>query len=90
MLQVLVTISQKFCCRKEAWGYAKVIHKKRERKVIHEKKRVEKKIDKCLRYLKQWVLRFLPRKKREMNKIAPALWQVFPSFKREISFQGAK
>ena len=31
MLQVLVAISQKFCCRKETWGYAKVIHKK-ERK----------------------------------------------------------
>ena len=28
MLQVLVAISLKFCCRKEAWGYAKVIHKK--------------------------------------------------------------
>jgi len=35
MLQVLVAISQKFCCRKETWGYAKVIHKK-------EKKRDEK------------------------------------------------
>jgi hypothetical protein len=35
MLQVLVAISQKFCCRKEAWEYAKFIHKK-------EKKRVEK------------------------------------------------
>ena len=35
MLQVLVAISQKFCCRKETWGYAKVIYKK--------KKRVEKK-----------------------------------------------
>ena len=32
MLQVLVIISQKFCCRKEAWGYEKVIHKKREKK----------------------------------------------------------
>ena len=32
MLQVLVAISQKFCCRKETWGYAKVIHKKREKK----------------------------------------------------------
>ena len=42
MLQVLVDISQKFCCRKEAWGYAKVIHKKEEEKV--------KKIDKCPRY----------------------------------------
>ena len=33
MLQVLVTISQKFCCRKEAWGYAKVIYKKREKRI---------------------------------------------------------
>ena len=32
MFQVLVAISQKFYCRKEAWGYAKVIHKKRERR----------------------------------------------------------
>ena len=32
MLQVLVAISQKFCCRKEALGYAKVIHKKELRK----------------------------------------------------------
>jgi hypothetical protein len=38
MLQDLVAISQKFCCRKETWGYAKVIHKKRK-----EKKKVEKK-----------------------------------------------
>jgi hypothetical protein len=30
MLQVLVAISLKFCCRKEAWGYAKVIHEKNE------------------------------------------------------------
>jgi hypothetical protein len=33
MLQDLVAISQKFCCRKETWGYAKVIHKKRKKKV---------------------------------------------------------
>ena len=33
MLQVLVAISQKFCCRKEAWGYAKVIHKKRRESI---------------------------------------------------------
>ena len=39
MLQVPVAISQQFCCRKEAWGYGKVIHKKRK------KKRVEKKMD---------------------------------------------
>ena len=32
MLQVLVTISQKYYCRKEAWGYAKVIHKKEEKR----------------------------------------------------------
>ena len=32
MLQVLVAISKKFYCRKEAWGYAKVIHKKRKRR----------------------------------------------------------
>ena len=56
MLQVLVAISLKFYCRKEGWGYAKVIHKKR--------KKVEKKMDKCPRYLKQWVLR-CPSKKRE-------------------------
>ena len=31
MLQVLVTISQKFCCRKETWGYAKVIQKKEKK-----------------------------------------------------------
>ena len=31
MLQVLITISQKFYCRKETWGYAKVIHKKRKK-----------------------------------------------------------
>jgi hypothetical protein len=37
MLQVLVAISQKFWCRKEAWGYAKVIHKKRERKKLRKK-----------------------------------------------------
>jgi hypothetical protein len=33
MLQVLVAISQKFYCRKETRGYAKAIHKKREKKV---------------------------------------------------------
>jgi hypothetical protein len=33
MLQVLVTISQKFCCKKEAYGYAKVIHKKKKKSI---------------------------------------------------------
>ena len=32
MLQVLVAISQKFCRRKETWGYAKVIQKKRKKR----------------------------------------------------------
>ena len=51
MLQILVVISQKVCYRKEAWGYAKVIHKKKKEK---RKKELRKKMDKCLRYLKQW------------------------------------
>ena len=50
MLPVLVTISPTIAMQKRSMGYAKVIHKKK-------KKRVEEKIDKCLRYLKQWVLR---------------------------------
>ena len=58
MLQVLIAISEKFCCRKETWGYAKVIHKKRK------EKRDEKKMDKCTRYLKQWVLRCPPKKEK--------------------------
>ena len=33
MLQVLVAITQKFGCRKEAWGYAKVIHEKKRRRL---------------------------------------------------------
>jgi hypothetical protein len=45
-------------------GAMQKLFKKRE-------KRVEK-MDKCPRYLKQWVLR-CPPEKREMNKIAPAL-----------------
>ena len=46
-------------------GYAKVIHIKKERK---EKKRFEKKMDKCPRYLKQWVLRCPPGKKEETKR----------------------
>jgi hypothetical protein len=41
MLHILVTISQKFYCRKEAWGYAKVIHKKRKKR-RREKKKLRK------------------------------------------------
>ena len=49
---LLISLS-KFCYIKETWSYAKVIHKK---------KRWEK-MDKCLRYLKQWVLWCPPEKK---------------------------
>jgi hypothetical protein len=41
-------------------------------KLFIKKRKLKEKIDKCPRYLKQWVLR-CPPKKREMNKIAPVL-----------------
>ena len=48
MLQVLVAISKKFCCRKEAWAMQNLFMKK------EEKKRIEKKwTQKYPRYLKQ-------------------------------------
>jgi hypothetical protein len=47
-----------FYCRKETWGYAKVIQKEKKKKLR------KKKIDKCLRYLKQWVLRYPSKKER--------------------------
>jgi hypothetical protein len=61
MLRVLIAISQKFCCRKEACGYAKVIHEKEKREKVLEK------VDKCPRYLKQWVLQ-CPSEKRKKRK----------------------
>jgi hypothetical protein len=39
MLHILVTISQKFCCRKDIWGYAKVIHKKNKKREELKKNR---------------------------------------------------
>jgi hypothetical protein len=44
---------------------------------IKERKKVLKKMDKCPRYLKQWVLRCPPEKKeeKEMNKIAHVFLQ---------------
>ena len=36
MLQVLVAISQKFCYKKETWGYAKFIHKKIKEKMMRK------------------------------------------------------
>ena len=62
------------CCRKETGGYAKVIHKKKR-----EKKEL-KKMDKCPRDLKQWLLR-CPPEKNEMNKIAHVFLQLFLSLK---------
>jgi hypothetical protein len=82
MLQVLVIISQKFGCREEACAM---------QKLFRTRKKVEK--DKCLRYLKQWVLRYPSekrKKRKEMNKIAHVLLQKdLQTQKREICFQGA-
>ena len=61
MLQVLVAISQKFCCRKEACGYAKVIHKK-------EKKRKKK--------MKKWYSDARLKKEEKMNKMAHVSVQI--------------
>ena len=70
MLQVLVAISQRFCCRKETWGYAKVIHKKRKKE-----ERVEKNGHKSVRDIKNngYLDARLKKEKNEMNKIAPIL-----------------
>jgi hypothetical protein len=38
VLPIFVAISQKFCCRKEKWGYAKVIQKKQRKKEEISKK----------------------------------------------------
>ena len=68
MLQILVAISQKFCSsQKKHEAMQKVIHEKRKKE---KKKKVLKKMDKCPRYIKQWVLRCPLEKKEKMNKIA--------------------
>jgi len=56
MLPILVAISQNFCCRKETWVYAKVIHKK------EEKKKELRKNGQVSELSKQWVLRCPPEK----------------------------
>jgi hypothetical protein len=38
MLQVLVAISQNFCCRKEAWAMQKLFIKRERKEKIVEKK----------------------------------------------------
>ena len=57
MLQVLVAISQSFVLKKRHGAMQKLFIKK-------EEKRRDEKMDKCPRYLKQWVLRCPPEKKR--------------------------
>jgi hypothetical protein len=65
-----------FCCREKAYGYAKVIHKKRVNK-----------IDKCPRYLKQYngysyaCLR--KKEKEEMNKIVHVFLQKYFQVSKE-------
>jgi hypothetical protein len=39
MLQILVTISQKFCCREEAWAMQKLFIKKEKKKKENYKSR---------------------------------------------------
>ena len=63
MLQVLVAISQKFYCRKEALGYAKVIHKKKMRK------------NGQVSEISKIMGTQMPARKKEMNKIAHVLLQ---------------
>ena len=82
-----------FCCylswkfqfaEGETWAMQKLFIKKEKRR-----KSIEK-IDKCPRYLKQWVLRCPPekKKKKEMNKIAHVFLQKFSKFQtREICFK---
>ena len=48
----------KFCCRKETWGYAKVIHKKEERKEL-------KKMDKVSEILKTMGTQMSVRKEKK-------------------------
>jgi len=67
----------------EAWAMQK----------LFKKKESIDKMDKCPRYLKQWVLWCPPkkrRKERKVNKIAHVfLLKVFQSFNKRDMFQGA-
>ena len=67
---------------REAWAMQELF--------IKEKEKILEKMDKCLRYWKQWVLRCPPKKRRKMNKIAhDFLQKCFQiSIKRDM-FQGA-
>jgi hypothetical protein len=63
--KVLVTISQKFCCKKKKQGYAKVIHEKKRGEKNGQVSEISKTIG---TQMPTW-------KKREMNKIAHVLSQ---------------
>ena len=79
MLQVLVTISQNFCCRKETWGYAKVIQKKRRKE-----KRLRKNGHESVRDIENngYLDARLEKKRRKMNKYSPcSLVEIFLRFK---------
>ena len=62
MLEVLVVISQKFCCKKETGGYAKVIHKKKR------KMRKNRQVSDIFKTMGTLMLAW--KKKKKMNKIA--------------------
>ena len=82
MVQVLVNISlEKFCCRKETWGYAKEKVKKRKK----EKKEVEKMDTKMFGVLKTMGTKMLAIKKRD----SPCSCKYFKFQQERYVFQGA-
>jgi hypothetical protein len=72
MLQFLVVISQKFYCRKEAYDYAKVIHKKEKKE-----KELKKRNGQVSKIYKTLGTQMRSRKKKEMNKIAHVFLQSY-------------
>ena len=74
MLQVLVAISQKFCYRKETWGYAKVIHKKTKRE---KQKRDGKKWTNVQDIENNGYLDAHLKKREKMNKMAHVFLQNY-------------
>ena len=66
MLQVLVAISQKFCCNQKKHEAMQVIHEKKKKEKKREEKSVEK-MDKCPRYLNNGYS-YARLKKREERK----------------------
>ena len=78
MLQDLVVVSQKFCCRKEALGYAKAIHEKKKRKKRWEKNGQVSEILKTMgTQMPAW------KKKEKMNKIAHVFLQSCSQVSKE-------